>query len=412
MKFDATCCDTALPRLDQITFTIWFGDGAFGGGGYDHFVALAKKHGAQVRPNLSAAGVMGCCVPAYGLYIEPPRGGSYGYGRAYFGATPERLSFFEKLSWYYSGEDPFEVFHYVIFKSAELAYDMYVPGGGYSVHEGIAKRLLYRLCPKNCQSLYAVFESRDLELTWNDSKKHNGKIFHSFDDALRFYGHRQDGAINGDFTGYIQSCKRADRHKSSESLAQNLNVSKHITIYPKNIDGVWFTRIELSIAKGALKNNLQCESIIISEIFDSLRNLQFCDLFVLREADLDSFLRDLYKFPESKKIKESHLWKKRINEVRFQPVVDQIRMMRVLADEVGNKRLKNSILSKYTRELDVSEAISKRLPHELTVARRTPKGEVPSGIPMQEDFSMLINIGKRELLPLAGIGQKPPQMPF
>lgn len=84
------------------------------------------------------------------------------------------------------------------------------------------------------------------------------------------------------------------------------------------------------------------------------------------------------------------------------PVADKIRLMRVLADKVGKKRLKDSVLKKFTRLLTFFEAISSRVT-TVGEARRMPKGARLTHRIQQESIGMLIRIGKPKIMELAPV---------
>lgn len=224
--------------------------------------------------------------------------------------------------------------------------------------------------------------------------------FCNFNDVLIHYGKQDDGAVNGDFTGYIQVCKRALKQYSAHSLNPNSRASKHTTIYPKAIDEVWQTRIEMELAKSAIKK-MKFKNTDFAGLLDNLP--KFSDLYELREVDITTFTKRILSMPKSEPLR-SYTWQKRIEEAENMPTADKIRMMRNMADVVENKKLKNNILKKYTRLMSFEEAINRRLGSTASPSRRMEKRKKPDNSAFKEALPMLIHIGNKrhEVLPVLG----------
>lgn len=148
----------------------------------------------------------------------------------------------------------------------------------------------------------------------------------------------------------------------------------------------------MELAKSTCKNKLPLDYRNFANILDKLPS--FDKFYEFREADFATFISHVAALPEAEKIK-SYVWQRRISEAEDMPIVDQVRLMKAIADEMGNRSLKNKILSNFTRRLDFQEAINRRLTPILGASRRTQPGRRPDGIELHEPLGALVNIGKR-----------------
>lgn len=380
------------PCFDMVTFSIRFGSKR----GYTAFCAVIEEGEGSLRPRKNRAGRW--CRYVGDITIEPPawtlKNNKYGWGRVYFLATIENLARFQSWVELWLAGDINAMRERLTWRCAELAWDFDVGNGSYMTNEGVLKRIFYRLSPFYMQGVFGVWISNGLT-SWDDLEQ-GKKSFNNLNDALRYYGKCEDGAVNGDICCYIQSCKPEDRAKSSNSLDVNHHASRHTKIYIKCLnqkDNKWHIRIELTLKKKLCKRYLPINYKKFSDIFLYLENLPFSKFYELREADFEIFSKQILAMPEAKKLKKDS-WLKTIEETKHMPVADKLRIMREMAKLVGKRRLYDTIKTKYTYNLDLKEAINKRLPAWLEPSRRTKKGEAPDGLQFKEPLQMLVRIGK------------------
>lgn len=379
-----------MPTVDVVTFTI---DYAYSQAQFDELCAVVEAIAGPLLPVKSNAKKNSKFLPSLGMTFEPPSQRLYGWGRIYFVPSHENLLFLQRCvtNWLYGDFEAMQ--DKVKLSRVELAYDILLSFNNYSLCESVAKRLFYRLFPLRGQSLYASYQTNNLSQTWDKHELHEYVDFTSFEDALVHYGKCADGAINGDFTGYLQSCTRKKSKYSSHSLDPNNRASKHTTIYPKQIFDIWRVRVEMELSKNTCKTKIPLDYRHFANLLDNLPI--FSDFYEFREADFDTFISHVMCLPEAEKIK-SYVWQRRISEAEDMPIVDQVRLMKAIADEMGNRSLKNKILSNFTRKLDYQEAINSRLKPELGASRRTEPGQKPDGIELHEPLAALVHIGKRK----------------
>lgn len=375
-------CNDALPIIDICTFTINYR--------YSHakFMELCKIIEEDMKitlaPRKSKAGILCKYLPKYGITLEPPTQRLKGWSRIYFTPTSESLLSLQKWIFELFVGDFEQVKDRFHLSRIELAYEFSLKSNNYISHEGVAKRIFYRLWPVNFQNSYTTYFTKDIANNWI-------KYFDSFDTAIAHYGKCADGDINGDFTGYIQSCKRDINGHSSHSLDVNGRASKHTTVYVKGIDGIWRVRIELELSKTTCKNLIKLD---YSHFDNLLISLPFSKFYEFREADFPTFVRRLSHMPKLQEILQSHIWRKRSEEVEFMPVADKIRMMKAMKKETDDRKLQ--IMEQFTRKISFTEAINQKLPSGAEPSRRTAKGEKPGQCKFQESMKVLIHIGRQE----------------
>lgn len=407
-------CAHTLPIVDKITLTVRY----YGKDDFDSLCSIAEHNIESSMQVYEIDGIERRHLPKYDVTFEKYHDKSYGWGRIYFTPTKASLSRLQAWleQWLY-GEFT-AMCKRVKLSRIELAYDFCIPNMGYLFHAGIAKRLLFRLWQIGGRHIYATYYENGIEHTWQDSECPD------FDKAIANDGKCRDGAINGDFTGYIQSCQRSKQEYSSHSLDPNSRASYHTTIYPKELNKQWRVRVELELAKSGIKRHVKLNYMNFASLLDCLKELPFSRFYEFREADFQTFIRKLKSMPEAQKVLSNYLWQRRIGEVKYMPVVDQIRLMKAFAKEVGkksgqktkNKRFKDKIVDNFTRQLDFTGAIASRLAPESQPSQRTKKGERPAGEPFRESLGMLLKIGKkvRELEPVCqgGLPATMPAIPF
>lgn len=383
-------CISAKPSVDVATFSI---DYAYSQAQFDELCAIVAASAGPLRPVKTRAKKYSKYAPNLGMTLEPPSQRLHGWGRVYFVPANENLSCLQRCIEIWLCGDFDAMRAKVKLSRVELAYDFMLDIDNYSLCEAIAKRLFYRVFPLYGQSMYASYMTNNLSQTWHKPELHDYVDFASFDDAIVHYGKCRDGAVNGDFTGYLQSCARKYSKYSSNSLDVNHRASKHTTIYPKEIYDLWCVRVEMELAKSTCKNKLPLDYRNFANILDKLPS--FDKFYEFREADFATFISHVAALPEAEKIR-SYIWQRRISEAHDMPVVDQIRMMKAIADEIGNKSLKNKVVSNFTRKMNFQEAINRRLYPILGASRRSQPGRRPDGIALQEPLAALITIGKRK----------------
>lgn len=233
MKFLADpACISAKPSVDVATFTINYG---YSQAQFGELCEVVAQLAGPLQPVKSNAKESSKYAPALAMTLEPPSQRLYGWGRIYFVPTDENLWMLQRCVEIWLCGDFDAIQDKVKLSRVELAYDFMLDIDNYSLCEAIAKRLFYRVFPLYGQSLYGSYITNNLSQTWDKHELHENIDFTSFEDALVHYGKCRDGAVNGDFTGYLQSCSRKYREFSSHSLDVNRRASKHTTIYPKEI---------------------------------------------------------------------------------------------------------------------------------------------------------------------------------
>lgn len=394
MRFLASGCEYARPIIDVITFSINYG---YSKQFYADLLDVIARNGNTFQTRKNDTGRECKYIPTLNMTLEEPSNTLYGWGRIYFCPTKTSLNLLQRWLWEWVAGDAEVMQNKIHLSRCELAYDFYIPNKGYSFHAGLAKRLWWYIWPIKGQSLYASYMADNLDEMWfwpiYDKKSKKYMLFTSFEDALIYYGKCGDGAINGDFTGYIQVCPRKYKQYSAHSLNPNGRASKHTTIYPKGIDEVWRVRVEMELAKSAIKK-LHFQNTNFACLLDNLPN--FDEVYEFRDVDFTTFRKHIFSLPESNALR-FYVWQKRIDEVEYMPTVDKIRMMRAMADKVGNKRLKDGILKKYSRLMSFTEVLNTRLASTSSPSRRMEKGEKPDGIPFMEWLGMLVKIGNKEM---------------
>lgn len=392
MRFSANGCECGKPMIDVVTFTVNYG--------YSNksYVGLLDVVVRDVTLHTRKNNKDCKYIPTMNITFEPPSYALCGWGRIYFEPTKYKLHFLQKWLWDWVDGDVEVMSKKIKLSRCELAYDFGISNKGYVFHAGLAKRLWWHLWPKKGRNLYATYMTRNLNATWLDPKLHDYRCFANLDEAIRYYGRCSDGAVNGDFTGYIQVCKNSKKQCSSHSLAVNPRASKHTTIYPKGIDEVWRVRVEMELAKSAIKI-LRFKNTNFPGLLDNLPS--FDEFYEFRDVDFTTFKNHIFSLPESEALR-SNVWQKRINEVEFMPTADKIRMMRVMANEVGKKRWKDGILKKYTRIISFQKILNTRLASTASPSKRMKKGTKPDDMPFREWLGMLIHIGNNQhkIMPL------------
>lgn len=283
-------------------------------------------------------------VPGYGIFLTYPDA-KFGYGRVYFQPAAERLELVQK--WLKACFGPAYV-HCVHLQNIELAYDFYCENLLFSDYESLVPRVAARIVQKNAINSFVV--------------------------ALR--GKRKrcgDGAVNGEFTCYVQSCDKHGASNLSSDLDYKRKVAGKTIIYAKSIKDRSFLRIEIKMDDGKAK---RCGIIFDPKNMCKLMNLPklpFSKFWQFKEVDVEQFIESLGSTQGLKNIRHG-LWAKRLHEVIHAPVADKIRLMKIACK--CSKQLKNT-MKKCVKTMNFDDVVNLPLPNGFFIAWRKGSGPLP-----------------------------------
>lgn len=291
------------------------------------------------------------------LGIRLTRPNDHGSAAIFFAPNSKNLLALQDMTAQYLECERDKDLHYALKVSLSLsriewAFDIFFNHAHEQDAQTICKRLAYHLLMRNGRNVFTRYFNKDYDSCLDD--------FASYDEYLACKNRTADGSTNGNLTIYMQCFSDSDKELLREKLSYNPFASLHTTIYPKMIDDIWFTRIEMRWGQKKIKSDLKFLYNNLPGILDVAKQYRFSDFWKICTIDYAAFYRDIFS-KYSEKIKRNNRFVRLLQNAKMWPVSDQLRVMREMARRFGNEYFRRSIPS-YCKTITANDALNQRIP--------------------------------------------------